>query len=77
MNERIEQLSLQARAMISKGVPFDQGFKLYSEKFAGLIVLECANIAAEAGEIMFNRALVVDPRSFTYNMIIELLGVEE
>jgi hypothetical protein len=46
MNERIKELSLQAKkdATENFGVDFALFFELYEEKFAELIVRECAGI---------------------------------
>ena len=46
MNERIRELVAQAREPLhNKDLPFNQGLMEYSEKFAELIVKECAAIA--------------------------------
>ena len=46
MNERIRELIAQAREPLhNKDLPFNQGLMEYSEKFAELIVKECAAIA--------------------------------
>ena len=44
MNERIRELIAQAREPLhNKDLPFNQGLMEYSEKFAELIVKECAS----------------------------------
>jgi hypothetical protein len=46
MNERIRELVAQAREPLhNKDLSFNQGLMEYSEKFAELIVKECAAIA--------------------------------
>jgi len=62
MNERIRELLLQATTL--RGPPFIR-FKVDQEKFAELIVRECANVAAN------HDALDI------YEEIREHFGVEE
>lgn len=45
MNERIRELIAQAREPLhNRDLPFNQGLMEYSEKFAELIVRECAGL---------------------------------
>jgi hypothetical protein len=54
MNERIKQLAEQAEIyageLIDEGADYDQYPRYYTEKFAELIVRECAKIADIADE---------------------------
>ena len=46
MNERIRELIAQAREPLhNRDLPFNQGLMEYSEKFAELIVRDCAQVA--------------------------------
>lgn len=53
MNERIKELARQADAyawqQIDEGADYDQHPRYFTEKFAELIVRECAKIANEPG----------------------------
>lgn len=51
MNERIKELGAQARASIEKGLAFEIGFALYTEKFAELLVKESALFLNGAVEV--------------------------
>ena len=68
MNERIKELVIQAEAAADE--IFDRKGKMYSEivmeKFAELIVRECANVAEE-----------VDGDSRARKCVLEHFGVEE
>lgn len=51
MNERIRQLADEANKGLKNGhLNFSEGLMLYSEKFAELIVQECAEICLEAND---------------------------
>ena len=50
MNERIKLLAEQARKQVPPGVSFEYGLSQYSEKFAELIVAECASRVASKAD---------------------------
>jgi hypothetical protein len=67
MNERIKELMKEANKDIPLGKPFWSALEEFSEKFAELIVAECAEIAR----------LNTREDSKVYLMIQEHFGVEE
>ena len=80
MNERIKELALEAFQPIndiaSEGIAdshtFNQAwFQLYNQKFAELIVRECARISVEADETMTNQGKA------SAQAFMEYFGVKE
>ncbi len=65
MNELIQTLAEQAKNNVPAGLDTTKWIETYNEKFAELIVRECANVAAE------HEALDI------YEEIREHFGVEE
>ena len=86
MNERIRQLALEAFQPIndiaSEGIAdrytFDQAwFQMYNQKFAELIVRECADIAREIGNNTESDDFALDRCYEIEDQIKQHFGVEE
>jgi hypothetical protein len=90
MNERIEQLAVRAGATLEKGyIELSDGQFMLSdnidldktnldlEKFAELIVKECADIALKSGSVTNKSAVAVAEADRIYHKINEHFGVEE
>ena len=86
MNERIRQLALEAFQPIndiaSEGIAdrytFDQAwFQMYNQKFAELIVRECADIAREIGNNTEPDDFALDRCYEIEDQIMKHFGVEE
>jgi phosphopentomutase len=84
MNERIRQLAEQARYYVADaielGFPQDQIDDIRDEKFAELIVRECAKIGDNYQEILGNEPECFNCRKVAYGIvdkIIQHFGVEE
>ena len=75
MNERIKQLAEQAEMyagdLIDQGADYDQYPRYYTEKFAELIVKECARVADQSLNI-----ITMKPE-WPSKYIKEHFGVEE
>ena len=78
MNEQIEKLAVQAFSFASAADDSDESdanwWNAYNEKFAELIVQECAEVAAKVGEGYVKMGYVV-PLECS-NKIKEHFGVE-
>jgi len=78
--QRIRELMNQARAQFhNQDLPFEQGLVAYSEKFAELIVKECADIADKSNQ---GSKSSNEGTEFYYNAdigdkILKHFGVEE
>ena len=70
MNERIKELSLQASDSIPDDVSAEHAMYLFQEKFAQLIVRECALVVHNAVDHR-------EPASTYVDKIREHFGVEE
>ena len=55
MNERIRELSDQARISVSPGLLVDEWILVYNQKFAQLIVQECVGVV-EGGRFLHDQA---------------------
>ena len=76
MNERIKQLWEQA-AKTTQGDSWEEQTK-FMEKFAELIVQECAKVAYECGPaVVYGSERQFNPVTYTGNQILIHFGVEE
>jgi tellurite resistance protein len=81
MNERIRELAKQATTITYE----DDGWRLYGtevetfnkQKFAELIVRECANIALKSGSVSNKSEVAVAEADRIYHKIQEHFGVEQ
>ena len=88
MNERIKELAEQANAWYPMGYPSGEGGdaawknlvifeKEDLEKFAELIVQECADIALKSGSVTNKSAVAIAEADRIYHKINEHFGVKE
>ena len=84
MNERIRELAEQARDYVADaielGFPQDQIDDIRDEKFAELIVRECAEIGDNYQEILGNEPECYNCRKVAYGIVDKIkkhFGVEE
>ena len=84
MNERIKELAVQARDYVADaielGFPQDQIDDIRDEKFAELIVRECAEIGDNYQEILGNEPECYNCRKVAYGIVDKIkkhFGVEE
>jgi len=60
MNERIKELADQAKQSVPQGIlDVDKWIETYNEKFARLIVLECADVAYKFDELTLGQGYTV------------------
>ena len=80
MNERIKELARQADAyawqQIDEGADYDKQPQFFAEKFAELIVLECAGICDQQGRAGWNDDRKAQAK-LDRDLIKEHFGVEE
>ena len=72
-----KRLSNQAAASVPSGFSGDDWHRAYYEKFAELIVAECADIALKSGHITNKDILAKVEAERIYHKIKEHFGVEE
>ena len=80
MNARIHELISQAQKEVWGNNPYNgspefEGYELDSEKFAELIVGECAGIALKSGNITNKSEIAVAEANRIYHKIKEHFGV--
>jgi|LakMenEpi03Aug12_release.lakeMendotaPanAssembly.Ray.scaffolds.fasta_scaffold299521_2 hypothetical protein len=76
MNERIKELINQCTSY-SDGSTWTSREEFDKEKFAELIVKECADIALKSGSVTNKSAVAVAEADRIYHKINEHFGVEE
>jgi hypothetical protein len=81
MNERIQQLAVMAKLMaeedINRQITYNAELKAFAEKFAELIVKECADISLKSGNIANKNIAAKIESERIYHKIKEHFGVEE
>jgi hypothetical protein len=73
MNERIQELSDKAKKSVPHGISVDKWIETYNEKFAELIVRECARVLTQHGTYFSGEG---EPYHYAASLIEEHFGVK-